>query len=347
MHPISEKWNSDEQLCLWRANWADTVNRELECRQIDTRIDHRSFSDQGITEQPTIHEGYIARDMEKKGMISDRCELNRQIRSDNRLLGELKKQVAKLTKPIKESIPAIAEALENIRGAMIIFQYQMLHNEMQTASAKEWMEMTKPVIEKYKAAKQEIHKKQEERKILKTQKQKLSILNPLQHYQLNQQITTLTEDIEELKSKKNYLMGEIYCHNDTEMKNAESNLKHQSAFLEKLAAQRQSLNEQLGKNRKKFIDLKLSVTPEKSEELLDARVSFRDIVRDRVVSRLRDVYGKKFEYNRLNDASDYIDGCIQEDPYLFRERARQKAWEQDRMHHQSRKPQKKHRDFEL
>ena len=143
--------------------------------------------------------------------------------------------------------------------------------------------MTKPVIEKYKATKLEIHKKQEERKILKTKKQKLCILNPLQHYQLNQQITTLTEEIEELKSKKNYLMGAIYCHNDTEMKNAESTLKQQSAFLEKLAAQRQSLNEQLGKNLKKFIDLKLSVAPEKSEELLDARVSFRDIVRDRVV----------------------------------------------------------------
>ena len=346
-NPISEQWNSDKQLCLWRANWADTVNRELECRQIDTRIDHRSFSDQGITEQPTIHEGYIARDMEKKGMVSDRCELNRQIRSDNRLLGELKNQVAKLTKSIKESIPAIAEALENIRGAMIIFQYQMLHNEMQTASAKDWIEMTKPVIEKYKATKLEIHKKQEERKILKTKKQNLSILNPLQHYHLNQQITTLTEDIEELKSKKNYFMAEIYCHNDTEMKNAESTLKQQFAFLEKLASQRQSLNEQLGKNCKEFIDLKLSVAPEKSEELLDARVSFRNIVRNLVVSRLRDVYGKKFEYDRLNDASDYIDGCIQEDPYLFRERARQKAWEQDRIHHQSRKPQKKHRDFEL
>ena len=124
-------------------------------------------------------------------------------------------------------------------------------------------------------------------------------------------------------------MGEIYCHNDTEMKNAESTLKHQSAFLEKLAAQRQSLNEQLGKNLKKFIDLKLSVAPEKSEELLDARVSFRDIVRDRFVSRLRDVYGKKFEYDRLNDASDYIDGYIQEDPHVFREHDRLKAWEQE------------------
>ncbi|MGN0324561.1 MAG: MobQ family relaxase [Oliverpabstia sp.] len=348
-NPISEQWNSDEQLCLWRANWADTVNRELECRQIDTRIDHRSFSDQGITEQPTIHEGYIARDMEKKGIISDRCELNRQIRSDNRLLGELKRQVAKLTKSIKESIPAIAEALENIRGTMIIFQYQMLHNEMQTTSAKEWIKMTKPVVEKYKATKQKINKKQEERKVLKTKKQKLSILNPLQHYQLNQQITTLTEDIEELKSKKNFLMGEIYCHNDAEMKNTESTLKQQSAFLEKLAAQRQALNEQLGKNLKKFIDLKFSVVSEKSEELLDARVSFRDFVRDRIVSRLRDVYGKKFEYDRLNDASDYIDGCIQEDPYLFRERARQKAWEQEqeRKRNQPNKAKNKSSGYEL
>ena len=125
-------------------------------------------------------------------------------------------------------------------------------------------------------------------------------------------------------------MGEIYCHNDTEMKNAESTLKKQSAFLEKLATQRQSLNEQLGKNLKKFINLKFSVASEKSEELLDARVSFRDIVRDRIVSRLRDVYGKKFEYDRLNDASDYIDDCIREDPYVFQERARQRAWEQDR-----------------
>lgn len=348
-NPISERWNSEEQICLWRENWADTVNRELECRQIDTRIDHRSFSDQGITEQPTIHEGYIARDMEKKGIISDRCELNRQIRSDNRLLGELKRQVAKLTKSIKESIPAIAEALENIRGTMIIFQYQMLHNEMQTTSAKEWIKMTKPVVEKYKATKQKINKKQEERKVLKTKKQKLSILNPLQHYQLNQQITTLTEDIEELKSKKNFLMGEIYCHNDAEMKNTESTLKQQSAFLEKLAAQRQALNEQLGKNLKKFIDLKFSVVSEKSEELLDARVSFRDFVRDRIVSRLRDVYGKKFEYDRLNDASDYIDGCIQEDPYLFRERARQKAWEQEqeRKQNQPNKAKNKSSGYEL
>ena len=83
--------------------------------QINAAIDHRSFADQGITEQPTIHEGYIAQNMEKKGIIADRCEINRQIRADNKMLRELKAQVAKLAEAVEKSIPIIAETLEAIR----------------------------------------------------------------------------------------------------------------------------------------------------------------------------------------------------------------------------------------
>ena len=75
-NPVSEQWNSEAQLREWRKAWADAVNHTLQEHQIDTRIDHRSFADQGRDEQPTIHEGYHARDMEKKGLISDRCEIN-------------------------------------------------------------------------------------------------------------------------------------------------------------------------------------------------------------------------------------------------------------------------------
>ena len=67
-------------------------------------IDHRSFADQGITEQPTIHEGYIAQNMEKKGMIADRCEINRQIRADNKMLRELKAQVAETGSGCQKSL---------------------------------------------------------------------------------------------------------------------------------------------------------------------------------------------------------------------------------------------------
>ncbi len=36
-NPISEQWNSEEQLCLWRANWADAVNKMLALNQIKCR----------------------------------------------------------------------------------------------------------------------------------------------------------------------------------------------------------------------------------------------------------------------------------------------------------------------
>ncbi|MCB6405448.1 MobA/MobL family protein, partial [Megasphaera massiliensis] len=42
-NPISQQWNSDEQLCIWRANWADAVNKMLARNQINATIDHRSF----------------------------------------------------------------------------------------------------------------------------------------------------------------------------------------------------------------------------------------------------------------------------------------------------------------
>ena len=100
-NPISERWNSEEQLVLWRAAWADVTNRHLETAGHEERIDHRSHADRGLTEQPTIHEGVVARALEKKGIVSDRCELNRQIKADNKLLRELKTTVKKLMQAVK------------------------------------------------------------------------------------------------------------------------------------------------------------------------------------------------------------------------------------------------------
>ena len=113
--------------------------------QINATIDHRSFADQGITEQPTIHEGYIAQNMEKKGMIADRCEINRQIRADNKMLRELKAKVAKLAEAVEKSVPIIAETLEAIRSHMIFTQYHLLHNEMQKEVIHDWMNHFNPI----------------------------------------------------------------------------------------------------------------------------------------------------------------------------------------------------------
>lgn len=89
--------------------------------------DHRSHTERGLDEQPTIHEGVIARAQEKKGIISDRCEINRQIKADNALLRELKPTVKKLIQTVKNTISIIVEAMEKLRSNMIIFSYQLRH----------------------------------------------------------------------------------------------------------------------------------------------------------------------------------------------------------------------------
>ena len=127
-NPVSERWNSEEQLALWRKAWADATNRFLERAGTEERVDHRSHAERGLDEQPTVHEGVAARAMEAAGIVSDRCELNRQIKADNLLLRTLKAQVRKLLSVLKNTVVGIALALETVRRNLLIFRYHILHS---------------------------------------------------------------------------------------------------------------------------------------------------------------------------------------------------------------------------
>ena len=122
-NPISEQWNSEEQLLHWRKKWAYYVNRELEGCELDERIDHRSHKDRGLIEQPTIHEGVIAIAMERKGYISERCEINRQIRKDNSFLRNIMETIKYLVKTIFAIVDRLADEMEEVRVNMLALEY--------------------------------------------------------------------------------------------------------------------------------------------------------------------------------------------------------------------------------
>lgn len=345
-NPVSEQWNSEEQLCDWRKAWADAVNHTLQEHQINARVDHRSFADQGRDEQPTIHEGYHARDMEKKGLISDRCEINRQILSDNRLFRELKRQVEKLTKTVSENIHSIAKQLEQLRGTMIMIRYYLFHNRMQASSAREWISMITPVLKRYKAITKTIRTKQTEKKSLQSQKKKLSFLQPVKYYQISQKITTLTEDIEELLSQKERLICDNYFHNESEIKASEIPLKKQKDFLGKLDLQYEDLSIQLTENQKLFQKIKSDVRSEKSEELFDARVDERDTIRDQIYEKLYETLGQKFDASLFHESVSDIDDRLGENPEIFRECASKKRIARERRKDQPTRQKEKFHDHE-
>ena len=322
-NPISEQWNSDEQLCIWRANWTDAVNKMLSRNQINATIDHRSFADQGITEQSTIHEGYIAQNMEKNGIIADRCEINRQIRADNKMLRELKAKVIKLAEAVEKSIPIIAETLEAIRNHMIFTQYHLLHNEMQKEVIHDWMNHFNPILNKYNTVKKKLKAKVTERKELNVQKDKTSILNPIQHIKLNQQLTTITEEIEELKSRKEQLIFQAECSTDKDMTILSQKYDQMNKNLDILDSQDISLKKQLKKDAAAFREEKFRPDPEQYTELLDTRIQIRPDFRDKLIEQLKGTFGKYYDYHRRDIAANEVDYLNAEDPDVFSHR----AWE--------------------
>lgn len=73
-------WNDHSKAEKWRAAWAAECNRRLDRQH---QIDHRSYARQAIEQEPTIHEGYAARKMEREGRVSNRCEINRETKALN------------------------------------------------------------------------------------------------------------------------------------------------------------------------------------------------------------------------------------------------------------------------
>ena len=205
-NPISERWNSEEQLCLWREAWAEYVNRFLEQAGLEERIDHRSFADQGRDEQPTIHEGVAARAMEKKGFVSDRCELNRQIKRDNALLKSLKTAITKLTDSLKRSIPAVADLLESIRARLLVLRYSATHARVHKERAEEYLKKARPVFANYSELISAMQAKAKERKALLSERDALPSLAVFKRRELTEKIQGLTEEIEELKNEETAIL---------------------------------------------------------------------------------------------------------------------------------------------
>ncbi len=85
-------WGSPETLEYWRQTWAELCNAKFAEKELDVRIDHRSYERQGVELLPTVHEGATVRAMEKKGIRTEKGEFNRWIKATNAVIRDIKKK---------------------------------------------------------------------------------------------------------------------------------------------------------------------------------------------------------------------------------------------------------------
>lgn len=110
-------WGRPETLEAWREAWAALCNAKFEEKGLTCRIDHRSYERQGVEQIPTVHEGVAVRQMKAKGIVTDKGEHNRWIRSASAMLRTLRDSIKSLaawltsTRVKLENTPSMAKLL--------------------------------------------------------------------------------------------------------------------------------------------------------------------------------------------------------------------------------------------
>lgn len=311
-NPITLRWNSEEQLLLWRENWAAAANLALEQAGREERIDHRSHAARGLEENPTIHEGVAARAMERKGITSDRCELNRQIKADNTLLRQLKAELQKLAAIVAKTVPAIAEALEKIRGHVMLCCFRLHHIRGDQYDIRRSIGVWKPEMERYMGLVQQIKEKGKERTALVNEKKELPIFRIIRSRELAAKIAELTEDLEDLRSEKARLLEKFSLEDSTAPAIFRKEIATMENSLKKLTVKEKKYSGELDAAIAEYEALKVQSADVDPVELYDVRHAIRPEYERAVQEKYAEILGKDPTSNAVFNARYNTDKLLHE-----------------------------------
>ena len=201
-NPISECWNSEEQLQIWRKKWANIANKHLALAKSESRIDHRSHK--------------------------ARAELNAKI---------------------------------------------------------------------------------SERKQKQTEKANTPPIKIFRHRELTQSIHELSEQIEELYTKKNTILANLNTNDIRTVKTKISDIQKAVPVMDRHANESKT---KLDNAQKEYSELKEQAQEFDTEELQNLRYDIRPQIETEIISELRKIYSGSFIQNIYDTAKSETDQSIGE-----------------------------------
>ena len=328
-NPISARWNSEEQLLAWRKLWAEIVNRALEEKQLFERVDHRSFAERGIALQPTIHEGVSAKAMNGKGKTSDRAELNRLIRADNKLIQALREQVHNLIGAIKHSLFNLAEALETLRINLISLDFRRRTVRGKRTDAEDYVSGMSSFLKGTDALLEQIQEKETELNAKEKKLKRMPKMMKNLRGTLIAEIARLHMDIDELDfdlRKTLYLMN---ADTKDDLPGIREEIERKRSMIPPLQKEENKLKDELEQTLSAYQETERQSVHFDSFLLMARRQRLRPKKEQDARKKLCQL-GDEYDERRFNASVDAVSEMIGEDPphYLTDcERRQREAYE--------------------
>ena len=180
------------------------LSREDQIRLLQDFIKEQFVAD-GMCADAAIHDPYppghnphahillTVRPLDEKGKWQYKTEKEYLCVKD----GEERGQVKKLAQAVKNTIPALADAMENLRKNLLLFCYQLGYLRKGKKCLNTSLNTLRPALAQYNQLAKDIRDKTKERRSLLTEKKALSAVHVFRHRELAAKIATLTEDLEE------------------------------------------------------------------------------------------------------------------------------------------------------
>ena len=200
---------------------------------------------------------------------------------------------------IKNTVPAIAEAMETVRQKMIVFKYQLLYIGSGKRQITDTLHSVQPDIRQYEDIVKQLKAKIKERRVLLDEKKNTTAIQVFRHRELAQKIATLTKDIEELKSEKALLLNQFNCADNHGMDKIKQHIVSMESTLETLNQQEEKYTAELDAALAQYSELQQQAADMDAMELDTARHAIRPGKERETAQRLQAAHGKKFASGTL------------------------------------------------
>ena len=140
-------WNNKENAEKWREHFATLCNQYLEKAGEQKRVDHRSYKRQGKEEIPTIHLGASAGALERKGVETEKGNINREIKKHNSIVKAVRERIAEITSWLDDFTKVLfdkyeqykqekKEEYENKAELFNLYEYISIYYDLQGEKAR-------------------------------------------------------------------------------------------------------------------------------------------------------------------------------------------------------------------
>ena len=131
---------------------------------------------------------------------------------------------------------------------------------------------------------------------------------------LNAKIAEVTEDLEELKSRKEQIMSTFGKADDKGMKDVKSWIDRREEQIQKAETAEARYSAELDKALDEYHALEAHAKALDPEELKTARLSLRPEEEKRAVSKVEDAYGNSYDYATMREAKGQVADLLGEEP---------------------------------